>query len=144
MWEPSNKFHEGVKVMKRTVFLALIISIGVIFIVDKGSASAASAEENYKFYCAQCHGSDGKGEGANAKPQVVGIDLPEMSVMPRNHTSPEDMNKLTDTDIKDAISGGGASVSKSTLMPSFGKTLTEAEIKDMVAYLRKLCKCKGK
>ncbi|MBI5875806.1 MAG: hypothetical protein HZB81_08220 [Deltaproteobacteria bacterium] len=52
--------------------------------------------------------------------------------------------KLTDTDIESAISGGGASVSKSTLMPSFGKTLTNAEIKDLTAYLRKLCKCKGK
>ncbi|MBI3397829.1 MAG: cytochrome c, partial [Deltaproteobacteria bacterium] len=110
----------------------------------KGTAFAVSAEENYKFYCAQCHGMDGKGEGANAKPKAFGIDLPEMSVTPRNHTSPEDMNKLTNTDIENAISGGGAAVSKSTIMPPFGKTLTGAEVKDLVAYLRKLCKCKGK
>ncbi|MBI3752693.1 MAG: hypothetical protein HY266_01445, partial [Deltaproteobacteria bacterium] len=48
------------------------------------------------------------------------------------------------TDIENAISGGGASVSKSTIMPPWGKTLTDAEIKDLTAYLRKLCKCKGK
>ncbi|MBI3755557.1 MAG: cytochrome c [Deltaproteobacteria bacterium] len=130
--------------MAKKILLVAFFSIGVIGFAAKGTAFAVSAEENYKFYCAQCHGMDGKGEGANAKPKVVGIDLPEMSVTPRNHTSPEDMNKLTDIDIENAISGGGASVSKSTIMPPFGKTLTEAEIKDLTAYLRKLCKCKGK
>jgi len=130
--------------MIRKIFLVAIFSLAIVAFIGKGIAFAVSAEENYKFYCAQCHGMDGKGEGANAKPKVAGIDLPEMSVTPRNHTSPEDMNKLTDTDIESAISGGGASVSKSTIMPPFGKTLTEAEIKDLIAHLRKLCKCKGK
>lgn len=131
-------------IMIRKIFLIAVFLIGMIAFTGKGAAFAASAEENYKFYCTQCHGSDGKGEGANSKPKVVGIDLPEMSVTPRNHTNPDDMNKLTDTDIESAISGGGAAVSKSTIMPPWGKTLTEAEIKDLTAYLRKLCKCKGK
>src|SRR4030066_739827 len=111
------------------MFLVAIFSLAIAAFIGKGTAFAVSAEENYKFYCAQCHGLDGKGEGANAKPKVAGIDLPEMSVTPRNHTSPEDMNKLTDTDIESAISDGGAAVSKSTLMPPFGKTLTGAGIK---------------
>ncbi len=128
--------------MAKKILLVAIFLIGIIGFAAKGTSFAVSAEENYKFYCTQCHGMDGKGEGANAKPQAFGINLPEMSVTPRNHTSPEDMNKLTDTDIENAISG--ASVSKSTIMPPFGKTLTEAEIKDLTAYLRKLCKCKGK
>lgn len=126
------------------IVLITVFSIGILAFAGKGTAFAVTAEENYKFHCAQCHGMDGKGEGANAKPKSVGIDLPEMSVTPRNHTSPEDMSKLSDTDIQNAISDGGASVSKSTIMPPFGKTLTGAEVKDLVAYLRKLCKCKGK
>ncbi|MBI5048375.1 MAG: cytochrome c [Deltaproteobacteria bacterium] len=130
--------------MIKKIFLVTIILIGAAAFVWKGTAFAATAEENYKFYCAQCHGLDGKGEGANAKPKAFGIDLPEMSVTPRNHTSSEDMSKLSDTDVQNAISDGGASVSKSSIMPPFGKTLTEAEIKDLTAYLRKLCKCKGK
>jgi mono/diheme cytochrome c family protein len=130
--------------MIKRVFLVTTILIGAAAFIGKGAAFAASAEENYKFYCAQCHGLDGKGEGANAKPKAAGIDLPEMSVTPRNHTSPEDMSKLSDTDVQNAISDGGASVSKSSIMPPFGKTLTEAEVKDLTAYLRKLCKCKGK
>ncbi|MBI3754251.1 MAG: cytochrome c, partial [Deltaproteobacteria bacterium] len=128
--------------LRKILFIAIFL-ICITAFIGKETAFAVTAEENYKFYCAQCHGMDGKGEGANAKPKAVGIDLPEMSVTPRNHTSPEDMNKLTDTDIENAISGGGASVSKSTIMPPWGKTLTDAEIKDLTAYLRKLCKCKG-
>lgn len=130
--------------MINKIFLTAFFLICTLLFIEKGNVFAVSAEDNYKWYCAQCHGMDGKGEGANAKPKAFGIDLPEMSVTPRNHTSPEDMNKLTDTDIENAINGGGAAVSKSTIMPPFGKTLTDAEIKDLTAYLRKLCKCKGK
>lgn len=131
-------------VMVKKILLIAAFLICISAFIGKGTAFAVSAEENYKFYCTQCHGMDGKGDGANSKPKSVGIDLPEMSVTPRNHTSPEDMNKLTDTDIENAISGGGGAVSKSTIMPAFGKTLTEAEIKDLLTHLRKLCKCKGK
>ncbi|MBI5328760.1 MAG: cytochrome c [Deltaproteobacteria bacterium] len=130
--------------MIKRIFLVITILIGTAAFVGKGAVFAATAEENYKFYCAQCHGLDGKGEGVNAKPKAFGIDLPEMSVTPRNHTSSVDMSKLSDIDVQNAISDGGASVSKSSIMPPFGKTLTEAEIKDLTAYLRKLCKCKGK
>ncbi|MBI5682171.1 MAG: cytochrome c [Deltaproteobacteria bacterium] len=93
---------------------------------------AASAEENYKWYCAQCHGAAGKGDGANSK------DLP---VTPRNHTNPEDMKKLTDADIENVVKSGGAATSKSTTMPPFGSTFSPDEIKEMVKHLRKLCKC---
>ena len=87
-------------IMITKIFLITVFSIGTIAFTGKGAAFAVSAEENYKFYCTQCHGSDGKGEGANAKPKVVGIDLPEMSVTPRNHTNPENINKLTKNNIK--------------------------------------------
>ncbi|OGP31914.1 MAG: hypothetical protein A2073_02385 [Deltaproteobacteria bacterium GWC2_42_11] len=97
-----------------------------------GSAFAASADENYKWYCAQCHGSGGKGDGINSK------DLP---VTPRNHTNPADMKKLTDGDIENVIKQGGAATSKSTTMPPFGSTITGDEIKEMVKYLHKLCNC---
>ncbi len=51
---------------------------------------------------------------------------------------------VTTLTIQAQVCGGGGAVSKSTIMPPFGKTLTEAEIKDLTAHLRKLCKCKGK
>jgi len=51
------------------------------------------------------------------------------------------MKKLTDSDIIDVIREGGSATSKSTLMPPFGKTLTEDEIRALKDYLRKLCGC---
>jgi len=108
--------------------------IPLVFLLSSAAslAVAASAEENYKWYCAQCHGSAGKGDGINSK------DLP---VTPRNHTNAEEMKKLTDADIMNVIKNGGAATSKSTTMPPFGKTLTDDEVKEMTKHLRKLCKC---
>ena len=97
---------------------------------------AATARDNYGFYCAQCHGLTGKGDGPNA--------TKNQPVEPRDHTSAYEMSKLTDKEIIDAITGGGAAVSKSTLMPPFGKTLTTKEIAALRDYLRKMCDCRGK
>lgn len=99
------------------------------------TAGAATAEANYKFYCSQCHGLEGKGDGPNA--------TKSQPVSPRNHTSATEMAKLTDQDIVNVIKGGGAATSKSTMMPPFGKTLTEEEVVALKDYLRHLCKCKG-
>tara|TARA_B100000315_G_scaffold66811_1_gene60717 strand:+ start:927 stop:1301 length:375 start_codon:yes stop_codon:yes gene_type:complete len=99
-------------------------------------APAEETEEVFKFYCAQCHGLQGKGDGPN-----VGKDFP---VSPRNFTNAEEMNKLTDADIKNVILDGGPSVSKSPMMPPWSKTLTEADADGLIKYLRVLCDCPGK
>lgn len=98
-------------------------------------AKAASVEENYRFYCSQCHGLEGKGDGPNA--------TKSQPVSPRNHTSSTEMSKLTDQDIINVIKGGGSATSKSTMMPPFGKTLADDEVNALKDYLRKLCNCKG-
>jgi len=99
-------------------------------------AAAAEVEQVFKFYCAQCHGLGGKGDGPN-----VSKDFP---VSPRNFTSAEEMNKLTDADLKNVILDGGPSVSKSEMMPPWGKTLSEADVDALIRHLRVLCACKGK
>ena len=99
-------------------------------------ASAAGVEKVFKFYCAQCHGLTGKGDGPN-----VTKDFP---VSPRNFTSAEEMNKLTDADLKNVILDGGPSVSKSPMMPPWGKTIPEEDVDALIVYLRQLCNCKGK
>jgi len=97
---------------------------------------AADTEAVFKFYCAQCHGLTGKGDGPN-----VTKDFP---VSPRNFTNADEMNKLTNADLKNVILDGGPSVSKSPMMPPWGKTLTEEEVDGLVKYLRVLCACEGK
>ena len=114
-----------------TIFAAVAALIAL-----SPASFAATAKDNYGFYCAQCHGLTGKGDGPNA--------TKNQPVEPRDHTSAYEMGKLTDGEIIDAITGGGAAVSKSALMPPFGKTLTTEEIADLRGYLRKMCGCKGK
>lgn len=98
-------------------------------------AFAESAEDNYKLYCWQCHGSAGVGKGINA---------PHLSVQPRNHTSAKDMSALTEESVMKAIKFGGVAVGKSTQMPPFGNILSDDEIKDMVKHLFTMCKCEPK
>ena len=99
-------------------------------------AGAAEAEKVYKFYCAQCHGLAGKGDGPN-----VTKDFP---VSPRNFTDAKEMDKLSNADLKNVILDGGPSVSKSPMMPPWGKTLTVEQVDGLIGHLRTLCKCKGK
>ncbi|MBI5969789.1 MAG: c-type cytochrome [Deltaproteobacteria bacterium] len=100
------------------------------------AVKAETAKDNYRFYCAQCHGLDGKGDGPNA--------LESMPVSPRDHTNAAQMGKLTDEDLINAITDGGAALSKSSFMPPFGKTLAKKEIIELKDYLRRLCNCKAR
>ena len=91
-----------------------------------------AAADNYKAYCVQCHGSDGKGGGVNVR---------EIAVVPRDHTDVKSMSGRSDETLFKAIKEGGASIDKSILMPPWDATLSDEEIKDMVQDLRVLCKC---
>jgi len=62
-------------------------------------------------------------------------------VQPRDHTDAKAMSGRSDDMIFKVIKEGGPSIDKSVLMPPWGDTLSDDEIKDLVAYLRKLCKC---
>lgn len=96
-------------------------------------ASAADGETLYKIYCTQCHGVEGYGNGVN---------VPAMSVQPRNHRDRGEMSARTDEELFKAIKHGGKSINKSVLMPTWGENLNDDEINSLVLYLRELC-CSG-
>lgn len=106
----------------------------VVFAVFSVPALAKeSAADNYKAYCTQCHGVEGNGKGVNVR---------DMSVVPRDHTDAKSMSGRSDETLFKAIKEGGASIGKSVLMPPWESTLSDEEIQDLVQYLRMLCKCK--
>jgi mono/diheme cytochrome c family protein len=92
-----------------------------------------SAADNYKAYCVQCHGLRANGDGVNIR---------DMSVVPRDHTDAKSMSGRSDETLFKAIKDGGPAIDKSILMPPWGDTLSDEEIMDLVQYLRTLCKCK--
>jgi len=91
------------------------------------------AEDNYKNFCWQCHGMSGNG---------MGVNVQDMSVQPRDHTSAKSMSGRSDADLFKVIKEGGLAIDKSVLMPPWGATLSDQEIRELVAYLRKLCQCR--
>jgi cytochrome c oxidase cbb3-type subunit 3 len=101
--------------------------------VSAGDALAASAQMNYQTYCWQCHGMSGNGKGVNT---------PNMSIQPRDHSDAKGMKGIPDAQLFKAIKEGGLAISKSGLMPAWGATLSDDEIKALVQHLRKLCNCK--
>ncbi len=111
---------------------SLVLSVAIAFGPTTGWAE--TAEDLYRLYCAQCHGIHGNGEGINQTADGLGVS-------PRDHTNAAEMSKLSDAEIRLAISEGGDAVQKSELMPAWEKTLSAREIDNLVLYLRKLCKC---
>lgn len=97
------------------------------------AAYAAPAKDTYRFYCAACHGLEGKGDGPN--------NTKTQPVKPRNHTNAAKMSQLTDDELLDVIKNGGAATNRSRMMPPFGDTLSRKEISELKDYLRELCNC---
>ncbi len=90
--------------------------------------------ETYQWYCAQCHGIQGKGDGINAK---------FLTVPPRNHTKASYLETRTDEQFFEAIKFGGLSVGRAPCMPAWGNTLSDSTIHELVRYIRELCQCEA-
>jgi len=106
---------------------ALVLTVAPVL----GQAKETAAD-NYRTYCVQCHGMDGNGKGVNIR---------DMSVQPRDHTDAKAMSGRSDEQLFKVIKEGGPSIDKSVLMPPWGDTFSDEEIRDMVTHLRGLCKC---
>ena len=81
----------------------------------------------YQHYCQICHGKTGQGDGFNA----AMLDPP-----PRNFSDEAFWKQTNDESLTAVISQGGKAVDKSVLMPPWGHTLDEQQIRDVIAYLR--------
>jgi mono/diheme cytochrome c family protein len=81
-----------------------------------------SGADTYKAKCAMCHGADGLGNTPAGKSTKV-----------RAFNNP-DVVKMSDDDLIAVTTGGKAK------MPAYKGKLTDAQIKDVVAYIRTLQK----
>ncbi|HSB68511.1 MAG TPA: cytochrome c [Candidatus Methylomirabilis sp.] len=111
--------------------LCVVVAISLLPGIASAAGDAAKGKAKYQELCAACHGATGKGDG----PAAAGLQT-----KPRNHTDAAYMGKLKDQQIFDTIKKGGQGMGKSPLMPPWGGTLTDAQINDLVAYIRTLAK----
>jgi len=86
------------------------------------SATAQDAPSLYKTKCAMCHGADGKGDTPVGKSTGV-----------RSFASPE-VQKESQAELVQITSKGKGK------MPAYENKLTEAQIKEVVAYVQQLGK----
>lgn len=99
-------------------FLPLLLAL----LFFPATSALADAEATYKAKCAGCHGPDGAGSTPAGKAMKV-----------RDFHAPE-VQKETDGEMTDIIANG------KDKMPKYADKLKDAEIKELVAYVRGLGK----
>ena len=90
--------------------------------------------ETFRLYCQTCHGETGAGDGFNAF---------NLDPRPRDLSDPAFQKKKSDADLADVIRRGGAGVGLSSLMPPWGRTLSETQIQQVILHVRTLRKAPG-
>lgn len=93
-----------------------------LLVFSTTAAAQEAGEKTYKAKCASCHGADGKGETAAGK-----------ATKARDFCS-EEVKKETDEEWTAIVIKGKAK------MPAYDKKLNESEVKEVLAYIRSLCK----
>jgi cytochrome c553 len=106
----------------------IVLLITVCLAAGALAARSADAKENWEKQCQKCHGVDGKGETAMGKKLKV-----------KDYTDAKVQASMKDEEILKNIKEGKKEGDK-TLMKAYAEVLSEAEIKDLVAYVRKLKK----
>lgn len=94
-----------------------------------GSGDAATGGPLYVQYCASCHGDKGCGGGPLGE---------ALNPKPALHCDGNYMNPKTDEHLYKVIAQGGTAVGLSPLMAPWLGTLDEAQIVDVVAFVRSL------
>ena len=103
--------------------LPILVVVSLLF-CSAFSVAQGGASATYKAKCVMCHGADGKGDTPAGKKMGA-----------RDFASPE-VQGQTDEQLAEITTKG------KNKMPGYGKSLKDADIKDLVAYLRELGKKK--
>ncbi len=94
-------------------------------------ADAAAGKADYQIFCATCHGPSGGGDGLAAQ---------ALDPKPAKHNDGNYMNPLKDDYLFQVIKFGGASVGKSPTMAPMGGSLSDQQIRNVIAFIRTLAK----
>jgi cytochrome c553 len=107
--------------------IAKVTTIAAVLIAF-APAFGADAKTNWEKQCAKCHGMDGKGQTKMGKQSGA-----------KDYTDPKVQAEFTDEQGFKAVKEGFKVNGKEAMKPS-GDKLTDAEIKELVAYARTFAK----
>ncbi|MGE5848683.1 MAG: c-type cytochrome [Candidatus Methylomirabilota bacterium] len=127
---------------KSAIVVLLLIGLGVTAVLleygllrrgeeTPAATAAPRGRALYDAHCAVCHGSTGKGDGPGAR--VVRQSM-------RDFTDPAAMQAVGDRFLFEITKKGSSQFGRSNAMPAWGMKLSDAEIHDVVAYIRSLAR----
>ena len=93
------------------------------------AGDAVAGRADYQTLCSSCHGTEGAGDG----PVAATLDP-----KPAKHSDGAFMNTLSDEYLFSVIKEGGAAVGKSAMMAPWGGTVTDEQIRNLIAFIRSL------
>jgi cytochrome c oxidase cbb3-type subunit 3 len=112
----------------------VISSLFLVLSITLRPAPLSAAEETASLFrelCSVCHGIGGKGDG----PSAQGLEP-----KPADFTNCKVMTKDSDDLLFKIIKGGGQSAGRSTVMPAWGDSLSDQQIRELVKFIRSFCK----
>ena len=102
------------------------ITLGAtVFVLAAALSHAAPAADNWENNCTKCHGADGKGQTKPGKKLNV-----------KDYTDAAVQAKMKDEDMAKAITDGVFEGGKEK-MKAYKEEISAAEVKELVAYVRK-------
>jgi cytochrome c6 len=101
------------RLLQRIALFSFVIALAL-----PPMAAAQGAADTYKAKCAMCHGADGSGKASMGTKDLGSADI----------------QKMSDADLTGAITNGKGK------MPPYKGKLTDAQITDLVSYIRTLKK----
>lgn len=117
--------------------LIVLIALGLLAAAGAQQPARAGNPDRGMFifsaYCASCHGEDGRGDGPMA-PRLIG----DFGIGPANLAARDFQQARSDANLALAIREGSVAVHRSIYMPAWGTTLSDAQIVDLVAFIRQL------
>lgn len=116
------------------IILGLVLGVAPWAVAQQkpsSSQAGGAAASTFSNLCAGCHGATGKGDGPAAA---------SLSPKPKDFADCKVMAKIPDDRLFTAIKKGGPSVGLSPLMPTWGASLTDPQIHELVRYIRGFCK----
>lgn len=104
----------------------LLLACAALFSFSSVAAAAEDGAAVFAQFCVTCHGTGGQGDGP------AGASL---NPTPADFTKAEFWETRDSAHVKKVVTGGGASIGKSPMMPAWGPVLSEAQIEAVAGHV---------
>jgi len=115
---------KGIPMKKLLIGIYILIIVGIVFIINnnslkdnKNDKAISAGEQIYKQQCFVCHGDTGKGEGAKTGTAINNQHF---------------LSSVSNKDLYNYVKFGR----EGTAMPAYQQSVSEKDLKNLVAYMR--------